>query len=44
MERNELNSNEKIAMMHDGMEGNGKHFVMNGESADTLIQREKRSK
>ena len=44
MERNELNSNEKIAMMHDGIEGNGKHFVMNGESADTLIQREKQTK
>lgn len=44
MERNELNSNEKIAMMHNGIEGTGKHFVMNGETADTLIRREQQNK
>ena len=30
MERLELNSNEKLAMMTTGMEGSGEHFIMNG--------------
>lgn len=38
-----MNSNQGVAMMHDGIEGTGKHFVMNGESADTLLTREKQS-
>lgn len=38
-----ISSNEDIAMMHDGMEGTGKHFIMNGESADTLLTKEKQS-
>lgn len=44
MERTELSSNEKIAMMTTGMEGNGQHFVVNGESADQAIIRQKQSK
>lgn len=35
-----MNNNEKVAMMHDGIEGTGKHFVMNGESADSLLLKE----
>lgn len=44
MERTELSSNEKIAMMTTGMEGNGQHFVVNGESADQAVIRQKQSK
>lgn len=44
MERTELSSNEKIAMMTTGMEGNGQHFVVNDESADQAIIRQKQSK
>lgn len=40
----EQTSNEKIAMLRNGMEGTGKHFVMNGESADSLLAKEKQSK
>ena len=44
MERAELNSNEKLALMTTGMEGTGEHFLINGESADKLLQREKQAK
>ena len=44
MERLELNSNEKLAMMTTGMEGTGEHFIMNGESAENILMREKQSK
>lgn len=44
MERTELNSNEKLALATTGMEGTGQHFVMNGESADQILIREKQSK
>ena len=44
MERMNLNSNEKLALNINGMEGNGKHFVVNGETADITLQREKQSK
>lgn len=40
----ELNSREKIALMTTGIEGEGQHFVMNGESADKLLMREKAEK
>lgn len=39
--RTELNSNEKLALATTGMEGTGKHFIINGESADKTLQREK---
>ena len=44
MERVELNSNEKLALATTGMEGTGEHFVMNGESADQILMREKQAK
>ena len=44
MERMELNSNEKLALNVNGMEGNGKHFVVNGVSADKTLAREKQNK
>ena len=44
MERLDLNSNEKLAMMTTGMEGTGEHFIMNGESAENILMREKQSK
>ena len=44
MERVELNSNEKLALATTGMEGTGEHFVMNGESADKILMREKQAK
>ena len=44
MERTELNSNEKLALATTGMEGTGEHFVMNGESADQILMREKQAK
>ena len=44
MERLDLNSNEKLAMMATGMEGTGEHFIMNGESAENILMREKQSK
>lgn len=40
----ELNSNEKLALATTGMEGTGQHFVMNGESADQILTREKQLK
>lgn len=40
----ELNSNEKLALATTGMEGTGQHFVMNGESADEILLREKQLK
>lgn len=44
MERMELNSNEKLALNVNGMEGTGKHFVVNGETADITLAREKQAK
>ena len=44
MERVNLNSNEKLALNINGMDGNGKHFVVNGETADVTLQREKQVK
>lgn len=44
MERMELNSNEKLALNVNGMEGTGKHFVVNGETADVTLAREKQAK
>lgn len=44
IEKSELNSNEKLAMMTTGIEGEGQHFIMNGESADKILQREKQSR
>jgi co-chaperonin GroES (HSP10) len=44
MERMELNSNEKLALKVNGMEGNGKHFVVNGVSADQTLAKEKQAK
>lgn len=40
----ELNSNEKLALATTGIEGTGQHFVMNGESADQILTREKQLK
>ena len=31
-------------MMTTGMEGTGEHFIMNGESAENILMREKQSK
>lgn len=42
--RTELNSNEKIALAMTGMEGDGKHFIVNGESADKILRKEKQIK
>lgn len=39
--RTELNSNEKLALATTGIEGTGKHFIINGETADKTLQREK---
>jgi co-chaperonin GroES (HSP10) len=39
-----LNSQEKIAYLVNGMEGSGKHFVMNGEEAEKTLHREKQEK
>lgn len=44
MDRTQLSSNEKIAMMTTGMEGEGQHFVVNGESADQALLRQKQAK
>lgn len=44
MERVENNSKEKIAMGLMGMESECKHFVMNGESADKILAREKQAR
>lgn len=42
--RNELNSNEKLATQLVGIEGDAEHFVMNGETADEILLREKQMK
>ena len=39
--RTELNSNEKLALATTGIEGTGKHFIINGETANKTLQREK---
>ena len=39
--RTKLNSNEKLALATTGIEGTGKHFIINGETADKTLQREK---
>lgn len=39
--RTELSSNEKLALATTGIEGTGKHFIINGETADKTLQREK---
>lgn len=39
--RTELSSNEKLALATAGMEGTGKHFIINGETADKSLQRDK---
>jgi hypothetical protein len=35
-----MNSNEKIARMVSGLESDAKHFIVNGEAADKVLQRE----
>lgn len=42
--RSELNSTEKLALMTTGMEGEGQHFTVNGESAEKILQQEKQAK
>lgn len=42
--RTELNSNEKLALSLTGMEGTGEHFILNGQSADMLLNTEKKQK
>ena len=42
--RTELNSNEKLALSLTGMEGTGEHFILNGETADQILLREKQEK
>ena len=44
MRRAELNSNEELALTMTGMEGMGEHFVVNGESADAILAKEKQAK
>ena len=44
MRRAELNSNEELALTMTGMEGMGEHFVVNGESADDILLKEKQAK
>lgn len=41
---NRLNTNGKIATMTTGMEGTGKHFVVNGKSAEEVLLKEKQNK
>lgn len=40
----ELNHVEKLALATTGIEGTGEHFVMNGESAENILLREKQEK
>jgi hypothetical protein len=40
----ELNSNGKLALAINGMEGTGDHFLVNGESARDLLTKEKQRK
>ena len=42
--RTELNSIEKMAMMQSDIASDSKSFVMNGESADKILHREKQNK
>lgn len=42
--RTNLSANERLAMQLTGMEGTGEHFIINGESADKALQREKAMK
>lgn len=42
--RTELSDNEKLAMSLNGMEGTGTHFVVNGETADELLTKQKQQK
>lgn len=42
--KTELNNNEKLAMMLDGMEGTGEHFTMNNNMADELLACNKHEK
>lgn len=44
MRKAELNNNEELALMTTGMEGTGEHFVVNGETADDILLKEKQSK
>ena len=40
----ELNHVEQLALTTTGIEGTGEHFIMNGESAENILMREKQSK
>ena len=42
--RNELNSIEKMARMQSDISSDSKSFVMNGETADKILHREKQNK
>lgn len=42
--KTELNNNEKLAMMLDGMEGIGEHFTLNNDRADELLISDKQVK
>lgn len=44
MDKIQWNSNEKLAREISGIEGEAKHFVVNGESADELFRREAKSR
>lgn len=44
MDKIQWNSNEKLAREISGIEGEAKHFVVNGESADELLKREAATK
>ena len=44
MRKAELNNNEELALMTTGMEGTGEHFVVNEETADDILLKEKQSK
>ena len=44
MDKIQWNSNEKVAREISGIEGEAKHFVVNGESADQLLKREAATK
>ena len=44
MEKIQWNSNEKVAREISGIEGEAKHFVVNGESAEELLKREAATK
>lgn len=39
-----LNSNEKLALATTGMEGTGEHFIVNGQTAEDILARERQSK